>query len=61
MGVELKKKMMGKPYQETYAFAAKKLEAHRRTLLGEDATTPLKSVYMIGKYFQVLFLELMYP
>jgi len=55
MGVELERRMIGKPYQETYAFAAKKLEAHRRSLLGEGASTPLKRVYMVGRYFTIDF------
>lgn len=52
IGVELKKKIIGKPFQETYAFAVKKLEAHRRVLLSEGATMPLRRVYMIGLYSQ---------
>lgn len=55
MGVELEKRMIGKPYRETYAFAAKKLEAYRRSLLGEGASTPLRRVYMVGRYFIVVF------
>ena len=47
-GVKLNKIMIGKPHQKTYAFAVKKLEAHRQSLLGEGATTPLRRVYMIG-------------
>ncbi len=49
MRVELQKVLYGKPFHSTYAFAEKKLEAHRELIYGADATTPLKRVYMIGK------------
>lgn len=53
LGVELKKKMVGKPYHETFAFAAKTLDAHRRSLLLKEADIPLKRVYMIGRYIPI--------
>ncbi len=49
MGVQLQKKMIGKPFHDTYAFAEKKLELHRPLILGEGAALPLKRVYMIGQ------------
>ena len=57
VGVELQKKVIGKPYYETYAFAEKKLELHRQSILGAKAAdVPLRKVYMIGK-LEVLLLE----
>ena len=48
-GVELQRRTFGKPHQETYKYAEKKLEARRASLLGEDATqSPLKQVVMVG-------------
>lgn len=48
-GVELQMRTFGKPHQETYDYAEKKLEARRASLLGEDATrSPLKQVVMVG-------------
>ena len=51
-GVELKMQMFGKPYQGTYEFAEKMLQAHRSKLLGMDAAvgagSGLRKVYMVG-------------
>lgn len=53
-GVELQMQMFGKPYQGTYEYAEKMLQAHRNELLrtsgGVDGGTQtgLKHVYMIG-------------
>ncbi|KAI9819125.1 MAG: hypothetical protein M1827_007281 [Pycnora praestabilis] len=48
VGVELQKTIIGKPYQETYEFAEKRLRAHRQTLAGGGKIGPLKKVYMVG-------------
>ena len=48
----LKKEMFGKPHEVTYAFAEKRLEAHRPTILGKEAVdSRLKDVYMVGGEF----------
>ncbi|KAI9700900.1 MAG: hypothetical protein M1820_006661 [Bogoriella megaspora] len=47
-GVELKKTVIGKPFQETYEFAENRLEEHRVDLFGEKAKGGLTKVYMIG-------------
>ena len=48
-GVELQKQVFGKPSQETYEFAERKLRAHRRTLFRENAEMfPLRNVFMVG-------------
>ncbi|MCJ1381442.1 hypothetical protein MMC17_004552 [Xylographa soralifera] len=48
-GAELQHHMFGKPHPVTYAFAEKKLEAHRRVVLGTDAAGgALRTVYMVG-------------
>ena len=44
--VQLKSHMFGKPTQGTFEFAEKRLQAHRKTLLGSGAG--LKNVYMVG-------------
>ena len=50
--VHLEKRMFGKPYQGTYAFAEKRLASHRQDLLGQGRTKigmeGLKRVYMVG-------------
>ena len=48
--IVLKQRTFGKPKNETYSFAEKKLEAHRCTLLGSPPTTrnKLSTVYMVG-------------
>ncbi|KAK0509945.1 hypothetical protein JMJ35_007339 [Cladonia borealis] len=49
---KLEKKMFGKPHQETFAFAEKRLARHRHALLGAGrsriGTEGLKRVYMVG-------------
>lgn len=49
-GVQLQKTVMGKPYQPTYEFAEKRLNAHRKHLLSAAGGQlgPLKRVYMVG-------------
>lgn len=51
-GVTLQKRMYGKPYRETYAFAERRLLNHRNDLAGrcgiKDDLTLLKTVYMVG-------------
>jgi HAD superfamily hydrolase (TIGR01456 family) len=49
-GVELEKVVMGKPHQPTYAFAEKRLIAHRKQLLShfDGKLGHLKHVYMVG-------------
>ena len=48
-GISLQKRLFGKPYQATYAFAEKKLEAHRPVILGKGAAMKkLRRVYMVG-------------
>lgn len=47
MGVELKKRVIGKPFFETYEFAERRLRAHRQDLFGKDVD-PLRKVYMVG-------------
>lgn len=48
-GVELNERLCGKPHNITYAFAEKKLVAHREHLFGGDAkATKLNTVYMVG-------------
>ncbi|KAJ5156077.1 hypothetical protein N7492_008880 [Penicillium capsulatum] len=48
-GIELKKTVIGKPYQGTYEFAERQLRRNRARNFG-DATDlpPLKRVYMVG-------------
>jgi len=45
---ELHKKVIGKPYRDTYLFAEKQLMRHRDSLFGEDQPVKLKRVYMVG-------------
>ena len=52
-GVELEMQMFGKPYQGTYEYAEKMLQAHRNELLKTSGVVGgtqggLKNVYMIG-------------
>lgn len=50
-GAELKKKVIGKPYSETYAFAERVLQKHRAELLGRsfgDQISRLDRVFMVG-------------
>lgn len=50
-GVKLGARMFGKPYQGTYEFAERRLQAHRNQLLDEKVPGPrrgLKTVYMVG-------------
>ncbi|PWY96583.1 aspartyl-tRNA synthetase [Aspergillus sclerotioniger CBS 115572] len=47
-GVELKKTVIGKPYQGTYEFAERQLLRNRVRMFGSDAQQPLRNVYMIG-------------
>ncbi|ORY19770.1 cat eye syndrome critical region protein 5 precursor [Clohesyomyces aquaticus] len=49
-GVSLQKIVIGKPHQPTYEFAEKRLLAHRKQLLAQQAANlePLKRVYMVG-------------
>ena len=49
---KLEKRMFGKPFHHTFAFAEKRLERHRHALLGAGrskiGTEGLKHVYMVG-------------
>lgn len=48
-GIELKKTVIGKPYQGTYEFAERQLLRNRSKIFGDAADlTPLQHVYMIG-------------
>ncbi|KAL8783716.1 MAG: hypothetical protein Q9195_009301 [Heterodermia aff. obscurata] len=49
-GVGLRRTLFGKPTSKTFAFAERKLEAHRQTLLGLSGEAPskLETVYMVG-------------
>ncbi|KAE8148721.1 aspartyl-tRNA synthetase [Aspergillus avenaceus] len=47
-GVELKKTLIGKPYQGTYEFAEHQLLRNRSRVFGTEANIPLRNVYMIG-------------
>lgn len=48
-GVELRKRVIGKPHRETYEFAEKRLVEHRRDLFaGRTGLADLKRVYMVG-------------
>ncbi|MCJ1403922.1 hypothetical protein MMC11_007145 [Xylographa trunciseda] len=49
-GAQLRHRMFGKPNVVAYAFAEKKLEEHRRAVLGkeDEAGGRLKTVYMVG-------------
>ncbi|MCJ1431602.1 hypothetical protein MMC27_000957 [Xylographa pallens] len=49
-GAQLRHHVFGKPHGVTYAFAERKLEAHRRAVLGgeEGAGGTLRRVYMVG-------------
>ncbi|KAL5402363.1 hypothetical protein PMIN03_010747 [Paraphaeosphaeria minitans] len=49
-GVQLQKIVMGKPHHPTYAFAEKRLIAHRKTLVRQPdgLAAPLRRVYMVG-------------
>jgi len=47
-GVKLQKKVIGKPYHETYEFAEKRLRAHRNDLYTGEPIEPLRKVYMVG-------------
>ncbi|KAH2692375.1 hypothetical protein KXW53_005302 [Aspergillus fumigatus] len=47
-GVELKKTIIGKPYQGTYEFAERQLLRNRTEIFGTDGTKPLRNVYMVG-------------
>lgn len=47
-GVQLRKKIMGKPYQSTFEFAERRLNQHRKELLKDADAAPLKTVYFVG-------------
>lgn len=47
-GVQLQKKVIGKPHHETYEFAEKRLRAHRNDLYTGQSIEPLRKVYMVG-------------
>lgn len=48
-GIELKKTVIGKPFQGTYEFAERQLLRNRAAAFGNDASLPpLQKVYMIG-------------
>ncbi|KAE8350804.1 aspartyl-tRNA synthetase [Aspergillus coremiiformis] len=47
-GVELKKTVIGKPYQGTYEFAENQLLRNRSQIFGSEAHIPLRNVYMVG-------------
>lgn len=46
-GIELKKTVIGKPYQGTYEFAERQLLRNRSKIFGTDLP-PLQRVYMVG-------------
>lgn len=48
-GAHLPKTVIGKPHQDTYEFAERRLRAHRKRLFGQiGLNDPLRKVYMIG-------------
>lgn len=49
-GIELQRTVIGKPYPETYRYAERVLNAHRKALLGKGGQDAgqLKRVYMVG-------------
>ncbi|KAL2223149.1 putative HAD superfamily hydrolase [Thermoascus aurantiacus ATCC 26904] len=47
-GVELKKTVVGKPYQCTYEFAEKQLIRNRSRIFHAENLGPLRRVYMVG-------------
>jgi len=47
-GVELRKTVIGKPYQDTYAFAEKRLRSHREDIFQGQSFPKLRKVYMVG-------------
>ena len=49
-GFKFQRRLFGKPTSDTYGFAERRLEVHRRTLCGgkEEPETSLKTVYMVG-------------
>ena len=52
ISTRFERKLLGKPTPTTFAFAERKLVAHRQTLLGssgeENAQSKLENVYMVG-------------
>ena len=55
-GVELQKRISGKPHTITFAFAEKKLEEHRPKIMGGvGSESKLRSVYMVGGEFEPHF------
>ncbi|KAL9114939.1 MAG: hypothetical protein Q9227_001182 [Pyrenula ochraceoflavens] len=46
-GVELQKKVFGKPFRQTYSFAERRLIAHRKNIYQSDPPA-LRKVYMVG-------------
>jgi hypothetical protein len=47
-GVELHRKLFGKPHTVTYAFAEKRLEDHQAKTKDNDRENTLNTVYMVG-------------
>jgi hypothetical protein len=47
-GVELQKRMFGKPWENTYAFAERRLERYMDEVMGSAAPETLRRVYMVG-------------
>lgn len=47
-GAELKKTVIGKPYQGTYEFAENQMLRNRAQAFGPLANSPLRNVYMVG-------------
>lgn len=47
-GVQLQKTIIGKPYQSTFEFAERRLNEHRKKLLNDAVTEPLRTVYFVG-------------
>ncbi|KAH8423302.1 putative HAD superfamily hydrolase [Aspergillus melleus] len=47
-GAELKKTIIGKPYQGTYEFAENQLLRNRSRAFGANIQQPLRNVYMVG-------------
>jgi hypothetical protein len=47
-GVELQKRMFGKPSKSTYAFAERRLERQKEEMMGAAAPKTLRRVYMVG-------------
>lgn len=47
-GKELRRTVIGKPYEQTYRYAERVLNSHRAQMLGKNNIGPLGRVYMVG-------------